>query len=600
MLKISSKKILEGATPLNILKTFMAFLRNFLASFLALVIFFFFLFIITIGFFAAISAEETPVVSENSVLHLKLSGIIRDRSIEDPFEEIFVNGPKTTSLMDILRVIDEAKEDPNIKGIYMEHMFLAAGFSSLLEIRDALLDFKKSGKFLYSYGAFISEADYFLASVADEIYLHPEGSLEFNGLTATITFYKGLFDKLEIEPEIFRVGEFKGAVEPFIRKDLSPENELQLSTLLNDVNQTYIDEVAESLQIDDERLKEIQQKMEAQLPKEFEELKLVTKVGYEDEIKQLIMDQMGEEDIDDVNFISAKKYRMSLSAGEYSSNRIAVIMAEGAIVMNGEANQEIIGEQIANEIRKARESSSTKAIVLRVNSPGGSITASDMIWREVELTRGVKPIIASMSDYAASGGYYIAMAADTIVAQPNTITGSIGIFSMLFNFGEFLENKLGITNDVVTTGEFSDYITVTRPLTDQERAIIQRSVEKGYNSFISKAAEGRDMSQDALVKLAGGRVWSGAEAKRNGLVDVLGSFEDAIQLAAEAAGVEDDYRVGYYPQPKPFIEQVLTSLTGEATKIFQPDIDVPHLKELKEIAKMRGTQARMLGEIEIN
>ncbi len=578
----------------------MAFLRNFLASFLALIIFFFFLFIITIGFFAAISAEETPVVSENSVLHLKLSGIIRDRSIEDPFEEIFVNGPKTTSLMDLLRVIEEAKEDPNIKGIYMEHMFLAAGFSSLLEIRDALLDFKESGKFLYSYGAFVSEADYFLASVADEIYLHPEGSLEFNGLTATITFYKGLFDKLEIEPEIFRVGEFKGAVEPFIRKDLSPENELQLTTLLNDVNQTYLDEVAESLEIDVERLKEIQQKMEAQLPQEFEELKLVTKVGYEDEIKQLIMDQVGEEDIDDVNFITAKKYRMSLGAGEYSSNRIAVIMAEGAIVMNGEANQDIIGEQIANEIRKARESSSTKAIVLRVNSPGGSITASDMIWREVELTRGVKPIIASMSDYAASGGYYIAMAADTIVAQPNTITGSIGIFSMLFNFGEFLENKLGITNDVVSTGEFSDYITVTRPLTDQERAIIQRSVEKGYNSFISKAAAGRDMSQEELVKLAGGRVWSGAEAKRSGLVDVLGSFEDAIQLAAEAAGVEDDYRVGYYPQPKPFIEQVLTSLTGEAAKVLQPDIEVPHLKELKEIAKMRGIQARMLGEIEIN
>ncbi|MEM9327103.1 MAG: signal peptide peptidase SppA [Bacteroidota bacterium] len=579
----------------------MAFLRNFLAAFLALVVFFFFLFVLSIGFFSLLAQEEKPVVEENSVLHLKLNGIIRDRSVEDPFSELFgANGPRVTSLMDLLRVIKEAKEDDNIVGIYMEHLFISAGYSSLQELRDALLDFKSSGKFVYSYAEYMSEGDYYLASVADEIYLHPEGSMEFNGLSANVSFYKGLFEKLEIEPEIFRVGEFKSAVEPLIRKDLSAENELQLNALLDDLNATYLSGTSESRGIDLDRLRTIQDKMEATLPNDFEQLNLVTKVAYKDEIKSLILEKVEEDEIDDVNFISARSYRLSLPTQEYSPNRIAVIMAEGNIVMAGQPDQDIIGDQIAKEIRKARESSTTKAIVLRINSPGGSITASDIIWREVALTKGVKPIIASFSDYAASGGYYIGMACDTIVAQRNTITGSIGIFSILFNFEQFLEKKLGITHDVVKTGEYSDYINLTRPFRDEERAILQKSLQKGYDSFTGKAAEARNMSKEQLIKLAGGRVWSGNEAFNNDLVDVLGSFDDAITLAAEAAGVDDDFRVTYYPRSKPFVEQLLENLSGEAVKVLYPELDLPHLKELRKLAAMEGIQARMLGEIEIN
>ncbi len=581
----------------------MAFLRNLLATLVGLFIFVFLGFMILVGIASVASSGEAPVVSNNSVLYFNMSGVLVEKAVEDPLQELLGSGPLPISVMDVVDAIKSAKEDDRIEGIYLESGFLVAGQSSLREIRKALLDFKQSGKFIYAYGEFISEANYYVVSTADKIYLNPQGSLEFNGLSANVTFFKGLLDKLDIEPEIFRVGTYKSAVEPFLRKDLSEENKEQLTSLITSIHATYLSDVSDNLEVPVDKLKNISDDMLVRVPAEAESNGLVSQVSYEDEMKELIRDKLGLEEGDKINFISLSNYSKSAkdSQTNYSSNKIAVILADGDIIM-GRVEGSVGGEQFANEIRKARESESVKAIVLRVNSPGGSITASDMIWREVELTRGVKPIIASMSDVAASGGYYISAPCDTIVAQPNTITGSIGIFGMMFNLGGFLENKLGITNDGVSTGNYSDIFNLTRALTPQEKQIIQRTVNEGYDTFIDRVKTGRNMSEAEVLEVAGGRVWTGAQAYERGLVDVLGSFEDAVKIAAAKAGVEEDYRLSFYPRPKPYIEQIFSRMSDEAdARIFnRPNILTPYLKQIESLQKLKGIQARLPGDLQIN
>lgn len=580
----------------------MAFLRNLLATLTGLFVFSILGFFILIGIIGAISAssEVVPEVPKNAVLHLNLNGMVVERSIDDPLQELLGSGPKPISLIDLLSAIDKARNDERIRGIYLEPKFLSAGSASLQEIRDALISFKSSGKFIYAYGEYLSEGDYYLVSVADSIFLNPEGSLEFNGLTASVTFFKGLFDKLEIEPEIFRVGEFKSFVEPFVRKSMSEENRLQLSELIGSIHTTYLENVSVSRGVSASRLEEISDQMEVRFPEDAVKTGLISKVGYEDEAIVAIKTKMDLRMDDELQLMGIKKYMKTASAGgSYSKNKIAVIVANGDIVM-GEIDDAVGGDQFAREIREARENSAVKAIVLRVNSPGGSLTASDMIWRELMLTKGKKPIIASMSDVAASGGYYISMPCDTIVAQPNTVTGSIGIFGILFNFGKFLDNKLGITTDKVTTGEFSDLMTVTRSLSPYERSIIQSQVEDGYKTFITKAASGRGMSVAELESVASGRVWSGTQAKERGLVDVIGSLDDAIKIAAEKAGIADDYKLNFYPKQKPLIEKLVTEFSEAKASYFMTETPItPYLEEVKSLQQMTGLQARIPGNIQI-
>lgn len=580
----------------------MAFLRNLLATIVGLFIFSFLSFFFFIGIASAFETDTAPAVADNSILYLKLGGIVEERTIDDPLQDVFPNsGPKPIGLHKLLGAIDAAKEDSKIKGIYMENKYLSAGFSSLQEIRDALLDFQESGKFIIAYGEYVSEADYYLSSVADQFYLNPQGSLEFNGLSANVTFYKGLFDKLGIKPQIFRVGEFKGAVEPFIRKDLSEENRLQTAELLESVYGYYLEGVSETRNLEVDELRDIADGLKAYDAEDAVSLGLIDELKFEDQVKSELMDLVDVSDLDDLEFTLFGNYAKTVSSG-YSSNKVAVIVADGAIVMGSSDEQVVAGETFAREIRKARESSSVKAIVLRINSPGGSLTASDMIWREIELTKRVKPVIASMGNVAASGGYYIAMNADTIIAQPNTITGSIGIFGMLFNFEKLLEDKMGITSDVVNTGEYSDLITVTRDLTDFEIQTIQSGVNKGYETFTSKVAEGRGMDISDVKKIAGGRVWSGLQAKELGLVDVLGDFEDAVTLAAESAGVEDDFQLRFYPKQKQFIEQIMGKLGQEASiRLFgnTSNIMTPYIETIEELSQMNGLQVRMPSEITI-
>jgi len=578
-----------------------AFFRNLLATITGLVIFTILAVLVIFGIFGAMAAagDEVPQVRDNSVLYFRLSGQIVEQEIDDPFQEIFDDGPSPLGLRKVLNALRAAKEDDKIEGIYLESKFLMSRYASLQEIRDALLDFKASGKFIYAYGEYVSESDYFLMSVADSVYLNPEGSLEFNGLATNITFYKGLFEKLDIEPVIFRVGSFKSYVEPYTRKEMSEENRLQYSALLNSMYDQYLRQVSDSRGAEMADLEVVSDSMKIQFAEDAKKYGLADLVAFEDEAKSQIRSNLGIEEEDKINFISVQDYaKVADQNSEYSTDKIAVIVADGPIVPTGD--EEVIGgEEYARLIRKARQNDRVKAIVLRVNSPGGSLLGSDLIWREVQLTKGVKPIIASMADVAASGGYYISMAADTIVAQPNTITGSIGIFSMLFNFEEFMDNKLGLTTDAVGTGAYSDFITVTRPLTDYEKQVMQNGVEEGYRTFTTKAAEGRGMPVKELKKVAEGRVWSGEQAKELGLVDVLGSYEDAIQIAADAAGLEE-YSLRMYPKPKPFFEKLMEDFGTQARSVFAKDhILASYEKKLKALRQLEGIQARMPGELEV-
>ena len=583
----------------------MNFLRNLLASFLALVIFSVIVFLLFLGMIAVLTQEEPVQVADNSVLHLELDKPISEVEFENPLEElpVFSGAPATIGLVQIKEAIRKAKTDDNIKGIYLEAPFVMAGMAITEEVRDALEDFRSSGKFVVAYAEFYSEGGYYLASAADHVYMHPEGFLEFNGLNTNVTFFKGLFDKLEIEPQVFRVGEFKSAVEPFVRKDMSEENRLQLSSLINSAYKNVIDNIAESRNVESARLMEISDNMLARKPQQGVEFELLDSLVYMDQVLAVMKEKAGIPQDEDLELIKLEQYKKTVSKYNKSKNEVAVIVASGEIVPDkGDVNS-IGSEKFSEEIRKAREDDDIKAIVIRINSPGGSFVASDVMWREIKLAGESKPVIASMSDVAASGGYYMAMACDTIVAQPNTITGSIGIFGIIFNLQGFLNHKLGITHDEVQTGKYSGLYTMVRPLTEQEKQIIQNDVEDGYETFIAKAAEGRDMTVEEIKEVASGRVWTGDQAKENGLVDILGDLDDAIKIAADKANLGDDYKVKYYPKQRTIFEEIMRDLEGDAqSKVIKQELGefYPYLEAIKNVQKQQGIQTKMLYEFNLD
>ncbi|CAN5600523.1 signal peptide peptidase SppA [soil metagenome] len=581
----------------------LSFFRIVLASIVGLIIFSIIAILIVAGIIAAASADREVKIADNSVLHLKLDKPIVERGVDDPFASLQLLGADgSIGLIELKDAIRHAKGDDKIKGIYLQSQFVNAGFGTLQEIRDALLDFKTSGKWIYGYGEMMSESDYYLLSAADDITLNPQGILEFNGLSAELTFIKGTLDKLEIEPEIFRVGEFKSAVEIFTREDMSPENREQVSSYINSIYNEYLKNVSETRNIKMSSLKNISDSMLVRTATDAERFDLVSRLAYEDEIFFELRQKLGMEKDKKIPLVELGKYRRSYKSSGTSRNRVAVIMANGNIVSGEGDNNNIGSDKFAAEIRRARLDDKVKALVIRINSPGGSAIASDVIWREIVLARQKKPVIASMSDYAASGGYYLAMGCDTIVAQPTTITGSIGIFSMLFNVKDFLNSKLGITTDVVKTGHFSDIFTITRSLSDFERQIIQKGVDERYEVFVGKAAEGRNMNIEEIKRNASGRVWSGIEAKERNLVDVLGGLDDAISLAVKAAGVEDDYRVTYLPRQKTFLEQLMSGLGGDIqTRILQFQLGeyFPYVMKIKQLQEYEGIQARLPFHLEI-
>ncbi|MBL7877571.1 MAG: signal peptide peptidase SppA [Cyclobacteriaceae bacterium] len=586
----------------------MNFFKAFLASCLGSLLAFAILIVLMIFFVSALvsglSNEDTQsVISENSVLHLKLDVPITENEIADPFEGLLIPGAVTSiGLLPLKKSIEQAKQDPNIKGIYLDLSVFMSGFGVAREIRQALLDFKSSGKWIIAYSEFYTESAYYVVSAADKVYLNPEGDLEFNGLSVEVSFFKKLFDKLEIKPQIFRVGDFKSAVEPFMLDHMSAENKLQLTELISDINNTMIRDIAQSRRIEVNRLKEISDKMEVTNSVTAQVHSLVDSLMYFDQVQKELRTRLGVTKNSEIKLVKYSKYKKSYSNYSASKNEIAVIVADGDIIP-GKAQQGMIGsDTFAEEIRKARLNDRVKAIVIRINSPGGSALASDVMWREIKLATEVKPVIASMSDYAASGGYYLAMACDTIVSQPTTITGSIGVFSVLFDLSSFLDSKLGITFDEVKTGDVGG-LSVTRPLTAVEKSIWQRRTEDIYDSFTAKAAEGRGMSVNELKKVASGRVWTGVQAKERGLVDVLGNFNDAVAIAADKADVSQDYKLKYYPIQKSFIEEWLLEMEeNAATRQLKNQLG-EHFKayeQLKKLKEYQGSQARLPYEIMIH
>jgi protease-4 len=584
-----------------------AFVSSCLGALTALIAFFFLTFVVVGSLVSALSDDKKVVLENNSVLHLKLDGQITELQVDNPLAGLPIPGGdnQKIGLLQLKQTIAHAKDDDNIKGIYLEVANPMAGFSTLEEIRESLIDFRQNGKWVYAYNEVMTEGAYYLASAADKIYLNPQGEIEFNGITVSIGFYKKLFDKLQVKPEIFRVGEFKSAVEPFLLEKMSPENRLQLTSLANSIYDEVLERIAEARKIDRKRLEEISDKMLVTDADHAVSLGLIDKLLYRDQFIGVLKDELDVKEDDDIKFVKYNRYRKSFSTYKSSKNEIAVIVADGTI-MPGEASQsdQIIGaDTFVDEIRKARKDEGVKAIVIRVNSPGGEFRASDMMWREITLAREKKPVIASMSDYAASGGYYLSMGCDTIVAQPHTITGSIGIFGMMFDMSDFLDNKLGITFDEVRTGEFGDTYTVTRPLTQAEKNFIQRNLDQHYETFTTKAAEGRGLPHADILRVASGRVWTGTQALENKLVDVLGGFDDAVKIAADKAGVKDDYKIRFYPAPKNFLEEMLTNFE-ENTENARIKAELGEMyiyyRQARHLKNLRGAQARMPFDLEFH
>lgn len=587
------------------------FFSSLLATILGIIITSFllvFIFIIIITSIVASSSSDKPtVVKANSILKLNFETPVVDRSPNNPmanFDFMSMKNNKSLGLNDILKNLKKAKTDDNIKGIYIETMGINAGIATVEEIREALIDFKESGKFILSYSDVYTQKAYYLASVADKIYLNPQGALEFKGMGAELMFFKNALEKLGVEPIIIRGknNKFKSAVEPFMYDKMSEANRLQTQTYMGSIWNYLLKGISESRGISVEELNLLADSMKIDNAKSAATYKLVDNLKYKDEVIDELKELSGIGNDDKLKFVSLGKYDKAPDKNKtFGKKKIAVIYGTGQIDM-GDGNEESIGsEGLSSAIRKARKDSSIKAIVLRVNSPGGSALASDIIWREVILAKAVKPVIVSMGDVAASGGYYISCPADVIVANPTTITGSIGVFGVLWNGQKFLNEKIGITVDRVTTNAHSDIGSMFRPMEDCEKAVIQNSVQDIYDTFITHVSEGRSITKEEVDNIGQGRVWSGINAKEIGLIDEFGGMKKAIEIAAEKAGLED-YKIVEFPKQKDPMQELLKELKGEAETYFMAERlgqSYKYLKAYDNILKIKGIQARMPYDVEI-
>lgn len=587
------------------MKSFFKFL---LASILGVIIALFLFFLITMGIIgAAISQQDQPVkIEKNSVLHVKLDQTITDRSNKNPMESFdFASFKPTTQLglNDILSNIKKAKDDENISGIYLDLTIIPAGIATIEEIRNALIDFKSSGKFILSYADSYTQATYYIASVSDKVYLNPEGMLLFVGLRAELMFFKEALEKLGIEPQIIRHGKFKSAVEPFMYTKMSDENREQVMTYMGSIWNSMLNGISETRNISVDDLNKIANDLVLKNAEAAVEFRFVDGLKYKDEILNELKELTGKKDIDKLKFVTLAKYTKvpKKDRKTIEKDKIAVIYASGNVIM-GEGQEGTIGsDRISQAIRRARKDSTVKAIVFRVNSGGGSALSSEIIWREVKLAQEVKPVIASLGDVAASGGYYIVCPAQTIVASPNTITGSIGVFGLLFNGKELLNKKLGVHIDVAKTNEYADMGSFFRPLTAQEKEMILFEIEDIYETFVSHVADGRKMTKEKVDEIGQGRVWSGANAKEIGLIDEFGGLDKAIEIAAKAANLEK-YRIVELPKLKEPLEQILEDWQGNVkTSILKNELgeEYTYYENLQEIKSMQGIQARIPYHVEI-
>ncbi len=584
----------------NFWSTFLACLLAVVASGILFIIMSFMMLGAMMAVFSSGSAPT--LVADHSVLKLDLSGRIVDHPSKNPFSSF---DPTTMSLghdlalIDVLQTIERAAEDPKIDGIYLNTSEISMGMAAMEEVRAELVKFRESGKFILSYADYYSQGTYYLASTADRIYVNPEGGFDWRGLASRSIFLKGAMDKLGIQAEIFRVGDFKSAVEPFMLDKMSPENREQTQVMISGIWNNIVNEIAASRNLTAETLQTYASDLAVTNPAKAVELGLVDATKYKDEVLAELLEKTGLEADDEPNFVSLPEY-MAVpvkASGRLSKNKIALIYAEGDIVEGTETDGIIGGEGMADKLAEVRMDDDIKAVVLRVNSPGGSALASELIWREMTLLRAEKPVIVSMGDYAASGGYYISAPADVILANKHTLTGSIGVFGILPNVGTALRDKVGVTTDVVRTNPSADMGDIFRLTTPAERAFIQNGVEDVYRTFTGHVAEGRNLPVEEVLKIAGGRVWSGVSAMEIGLVDGFGGLKAAVELAADRAGVGEDYRVVSPEEPVSPMDQLLGSFLS--ARIRKPGLSAAEqellneFRNVKRIMETEGIQARM-------
>ncbi|MBP9933735.1 MAG: signal peptide peptidase SppA [Chitinophagaceae bacterium] len=591
------------------MKQFFKFMfASMLGVFLSLILMFFILAGIIGAMISSASSDETTKIESGTVLHVYFRSPIQDRTSDNPFENFDFSSLKSTAqpgLNDILKNIQKASTDPDISGIYLDLSGISGGMAVMEEIRNALLEFKESKKFIIAYADYYTQGAYYIASVSDKIWVNPEGVVDFRGFSSSMPFLKGMLAKLEVEPQVIRHGKFKSAIEPFILDKMSDENKQQVATYVNAFWNHFVTEIAESRKIDAAQLHIIADSILIQSAEDALTYKMVDKIGYKDEFLTDLASRTSKDDIDAIKFVNLNRYTKTKSttpSKEFTRDKIAVIYASGDIVGGKGSADQIGSDALSETIRKARLDDKVKGVVLRVNSPGGDALASEVIWREALLCKQSKPFIVSMGDVAASGGYYISCMADTIVAQPNTITGSIGVFGLLFNAKDMFNNKLGITFDNYETGPYANTGTITRPLTEGERRVLQNSVERVYDTFTKRVADGRKMSQPDVDSIGQGRVWSGIDALQIGLVDVLGGLDDAIVIAAKKAGITN-YRVSELPEQKEPLQQFMEELSGDVeTRYLKSRLgsDFELVRYANEIMNWKGIQARLPFSVVIN
>ena len=572
-----------------------SFFKMFFASLLALFLFALIAIFIMVAVVGSLASKDKPEIADKSVLMLDLSQHFFERKQDDVLAALTGAEGEVPGLYDAVRLIKHAKENDKIEGIYIVANNNNNAYASSEELRNAILDFKTSKKFVIAYGDIISEGAYYVASAANKLYANPVGAVEWDGFNADLLFLKGTLDRLKIQPQIFYAGKFKSATEPLRATQMTPENKLQTIEWLGDLYNNFLVKASQARKIDTATLHQLANTGAIQDSKDALTHKLVDGLKYDDEVKDEIKKNLGIGKYDKLHLVPISTYAEAVSYKQSGSNRIALIYAEGNIV-DGEGDKESIGgDAYVKLVRKARLDKSIKAIVLRVNSGGGSALASENIWRELEKAKADKPVVVSFGDVAASGGYYIAAGADSIFAQPNTITGSIGVFTMIPNMQGFFNEKLGVTFDGVKTATYAD-MGVSRPLTPTEQQFMQEGVDRIYLQFKQRVSKGRKKDINYIDSIAQGRVWSGEDALRIGLVDKLGGLQDAVACAARLAKVKE-YRLREFPESKNWINELLDKQETQPAAMLKQHLGEDNYRIYQEVMDVKrlseGVQARI-------
>jgi protease-4 len=573
-----------------------SFFKIFFASFLSLIVFCFLLFFILLAVITNMASRKTPEINNKSVLVIDLGQNFHERYRPVPLGTL-TGEENHPGLFDVIRLIQQAKTDKNISGIYIKADGNANGFASSNELRNALLDFRSSKKFVLAHGDMMSQGAYFVATAADKIYVNPSGIFDWRGYSVTLFFIKEMLDKLQIEPQIFYAGKFKSATEIFRTSSMTPENKLQTTEWLNDMYNYFLVQCSKVRGVDTATLHRLANEAAIRTPQDAMQNKLIDGVKYDDEVKTEIKQRLGIGKTDALNLVGMNTYYDAANLVKTGRNRIAVIYAEGNIVDGEGDNDNIGGDKFRKIIRKARLDNTVKAIVLRVNSGGGSALASENIWRELqEAKQDGKPVVVSFGDVAASGGYYIASGADSIFSSPNTITGSIGVFGVIPNMGRFFKNKLGVTFDGVKTAPFADGPNIYRPMNEMEKQIAQNGVDRIYLQFKQRVAQGRKKDIAFIDSIAQGRVWSGDDALQLGLVDRMGNLQDAINCAGRMAKL-DGFGLREYPESENWLNSLLGRKKTEPAAMMKEQLGEENYRVYKELLRIRemtqSIQARL-------